>query len=145
MDYALAVGVCQGVNHVAKDAHGVADRQLPFPSEPLTERLAFHERHGVIEEVVRRPGGEERHDVGMLEARGELDLAAEPLRIDPGGELGGEDLDDDAPMEPALLCDEDATHPTTAELSLEMVRVTERDLQALAKIGQVNDSEPETS
>src|SRR5882724_8293436 len=120
MDYALAVGVCQGVNHVAKDAHGVADRQLPFPSEPLTERLAFHERHGVIEEVVRRPGGEERNDVGMLEARGELDFPVKPLGIDFCGEVGWQDLQEHAPAEVAFFCYEDTTHPATPELALEV-------------------------
>jgi len=41
-------------------------------------------------------------------------------------------------VEPALFGHEDATHPPAAELSLELVGVTERGLQALAEFGQVN-------
>ena len=132
----FAVGVRQGIDHIAQNAHCVSDRQLAFPGEPFPQRLALHERHGVVEKIVRGPGGEQRNDMGVLEAGGELDLAVEPIGIDPGSELGRQDLDHDAPAELTLFGDEDATHPRTPELSLEVVDVAERGLQALAEIGQ---------
>jgi hypothetical protein len=76
--------------------------------------------------------------MGMLETGGELNFPPEPVGVDPGGEIGWQDLDHDAPVEPALFGHKDATHPATPELSLEVVRVTERSLQALAEFGQLN-------
>jgi hypothetical protein len=70
--------------------------------------------------------------VWVLETGGELDLAAEPLGVDPGRELRRQDLYDDAPAELPLFGHEDATHPPAAELSLELVGIAEHGLQALS-------------
>jgi hypothetical protein len=74
----------------------------------------------------------------MLETGGQLNFPVEPVGVDPGGEIGWQDLDHDAPVEFPLFSHKDATHPPAPELSLEVVRVTERGLQALAEFGQVN-------
>ena len=65
----------------------------------------------------------------MLELGGELDLAAEAVDVDAGGELGREHLDHDLPARAPFLGQEDAAHPAAAELALEAVRAAERVLQ----------------
>jgi len=72
----------------------------------------------------------------MLETGRKLHFPPKPISIDPGGELGGQNLDHDFPLELDLLSDEDATHATAAELALKVVDVAERGLQPLAEIGQ---------
>ena len=66
-------------------------------------------------------GVQQRHDVGVRELGGELDLAAEALAVDPGGELGRQHLDHDLAAEGVLAGHEDATHPPTGELALDGV------------------------
>src|SRR5262249_34931538 len=125
---ALAVSISERVHQVAQNAHRLGHWQLALAGEPLPEGFALHEGDCVVEQVVQRAGGKQRNDVWVLEACGELHLAAEPIGIDPGSELGRQDLDHDAPAELALFGDEDATHPRTPELSLEVVGVTEHAL-----------------
>lgn len=43
------------------------------------ERLALKERHRVVGDTAHVAGGEHRHDVGLLQRRGEPDLTAEAL------------------------------------------------------------------
>ena len=66
----------------------------------------------------------------VLELCGELDLSAEPLDAQTGGEVRRQDFDDDGPVERCLRGHEDASHPAAAELLADTVRRTERALQA---------------
>ena len=86
--YAVPVGVAQRVGHVAQDAGGLGHGQLALAPEPRAQRLALHQRHGVVEQLARLAGGEQRDDVGMLERRGQVDLAAEAVEAQAGGEVG---------------------------------------------------------
>jgi hypothetical protein len=52
MDHALGVRVGQRIDYIAKYPHGIGHRQLALAGQSLAQRLALHERHGVIEEVV---------------------------------------------------------------------------------------------
>jgi hypothetical protein len=65
----------------------------------------------------------ERDDVGVLERGGELDLAPEPVDVEPGPQVRGQDLEDDLPSERGLLRHEDARHPPAAELTLDAIGV----------------------
>src|SRR5262249_52138341 len=136
--HALTVCVRQRIYHVAEDSHSIGHGQLALAGQSLPKRLAFHERHGVVEKVVRGTGSKQRDDMRVLEAGGKLHLPSEPISVDSRGKLRWQPLDDDPPLEFTLLGHEDATHPPAPQLSLEVVGVTERALQALAKFGQVN-------
>ena len=90
-----AVGVGERLGDVAEEPHRVGDRQLAAPGQPVAERLALDVRHDVVEEAVGLARVEQRQDVGVLQAGGDLDLADEPLRAQRGRELGAEHLDRD--------------------------------------------------
>ncbi len=64
----------------------------------------------------------------MLQLGGELDLPAEPLHIDGGGQLGEEHLHHDLSAEDAVERDEDAGHPAAAELALQEIGFSQRPL-----------------
>src|SRR4051812_3132480 len=71
----------------------------------------------------------------MLKRRSELDFATEPVRAEPGGELGREDLDDDFAAERDLLCGEDPAHPAATQLSVEPVLAGDGRLEAGQEVG----------
>ena len=136
VDDAVPVGVAQRVGHVAQDPQRLRHRQLAVPREPGLERLALDQRHGVEQQVVRLAGGEQRHDVGMLERRGELDLAPEPVHAHGGRELRRQHLDHDLPAEARLLGDEHAAHGAAAQLALEQVAIGQGRPEAIEHVGQ---------
>ncbi len=82
------MGVLEGVEHLARDAHRFVYTELRLAIELVAQRLAGDERHHVEQEPVRRAGVEQRQDVRMLEARGGRDLLHEPLGAEDGGQLG---------------------------------------------------------
>jgi hypothetical protein len=47
MHHALAMGVAQGISHLAGDQQGVFERKLTLTSEPLAKTLPIHERHRI--------------------------------------------------------------------------------------------------
>jgi len=63
--------------------------------------------------------------VRMLKPRRELDLAPESIGVQLPGELLGEKLEYNSPVELSVECNEQAAHSATAELALEDVGVTE--------------------
>jgi hypothetical protein len=72
----------------------------------------------------------------MVQAGGELDLAAKPVRAHRAGRFGRQDLDDDVAGERRFPRDENARHSPASELALEHVRTAECRLQLFAKIGR---------
>ena len=89
---AARVRVRERVDDVAQDADRVAHGHLAFARELRAQRLAFHERHRIVEEIADLPRGEHRHDVRMLERGGELDLAPEALDVHAAAISGGSTL-----------------------------------------------------
>ena len=136
VDDAVAVGVGEGVHDLAQELGRLGHRQLALARELGTQRFAGDERHDVVEQVAGgRAGGEQRHDVRVLEPRGELDLALEALDVDGGAGLRRQHLDDDLPAQPGLLGKEDAAHAAAAQLPEEAVGVAEGGLEALLEVG----------
>ena len=86
------------------------------------------------QEAVALARREQWHDVWMLQPRGELDLALEPLGRHAGGQLRGKQLDDDLAAEREFRSHIDARHPSAAELTIELVGIAERRRQLLAQI-----------
>ena len=128
------VRVGQRSGHIAQDA----DRSVrcgSAPRHPRSERLAAHVGHRVVGEASRVAGVEHRDDVRLLEPSREPYLAGETLGAQALGELGGDHLDDDLSAERGLVGDEDARHPTAAELALEGVSGAEGGLELVAEVG----------
>ncbi len=84
----LVVGIGQRVDHVAQITHRFRHRQLTLAGELGPQGLALDKGHCVVEQIARAAGCEEGDDVGVLQLRGELDLAPEPLDVDRRRELG---------------------------------------------------------
>src|SRR5690242_3387184 len=70
----------------------------------------------------------------MLQARRELYLAIEPLRIHAGGQLGMQHLDDDRTSEREVVSDEDARHSAPAKLVGNAIRAADGTGQLLSQI-----------
>src|SRR3954453_20866968 len=73
--------------------------------------------------------------MGVLQPRGQADLAVEALGIEPGGQLRRQDLHDYPAPQCLVLGDEDATHPTAPEFPLDHIGITKRDMKGLDELG----------
>ena len=134
MDDAVLVGVLQGAADFAGDLERGVERELLLPREPLPERLALGERHDVVEQAAGLSRVVQREDVGVLEGRGDLDLAEEPLAAEHGRQLGLEQLDGDGAAVLQVLGEEDDRHPAVAELPLDPVSIAERRPELLEEV-----------
>src|SRR5437867_5881951 len=84
VDDALVVRELECSGDVTKDARRVADRERATSRQPYTQRVALLEGHRVEGKPVDLAGAENGNDVGMLQSRGELDLAPESLDTTAG-------------------------------------------------------------
>ena len=126
MDDAALVGVLQGAADFAGDPERGVERKLLFPGEPLPERLALGERHHIVQQAAGLSRVIQRENVGVLECRGDFDLAEEPLAAEDGRQLGFEQLDGDGSAVLQVLGEKDDRHPTVAKLPLDPVSIAER-------------------
>jgi hypothetical protein len=134
MDHAFGVGVSERVAHFAEDPDSLPHRQLALAHQLGPERFALDVGHHVVEDIAGGAGGEQRHDVRVLQPGGQLDLAAEPVLVDAGRHLGREDLDDDLAAELDFVRQEDAAHAPATELLLDPVRRAEGRVETGAQI-----------
>ena len=94
--------------NLTQHAHRLVDRQFSMCGEPRAERLTTHEGHREIRQAADLAGGEEWHDVRMLQLGGERDLAAKTVDRQLTRHRLGEDLDGDVAVERRLERDEHA-------------------------------------
>ena len=113
--------VTERVSDVAHDANHVCDRKRSLPDETIAQRLAFDVRHRVVQQPVGLSDEQHRHDVRMVNARREPDLAVESVDAERPRQLRGQHLHDDAPVERAFLGHENARHAAAAQLAIESV------------------------
>src|SRR5213082_3004931 len=84
------------------------------------KRFALDERHRVVEQLVAGLArAEHGDDARMMQTAGDLDLALEAVDVDAGGEIGGEDLHDNAPAERGIVGDVYLRHPAATALAAE--------------------------
>ena len=121
MDHAVPMRVVERTRHLARDAHGVGDRELPFALEPRAQRLAVDERHDVEQQAIRIARVEQREDVRVLQLRGGLDLGEESLAAERGAEVGVQHLDGDVAIVLEVVREVDRRHPAGAEFALDAV------------------------
>ena len=136
MHHAALVRIGERAGDVAQDAHRFRDRQRP-PAQPYPEALALDVGHDVVRQAFEIAGGEHRHDVGLLERRGDPDLALEAGGGHRRGELRRKELHDDLPPQALLVGDEHARHAAAAELALDGVTAGKRLLDACLEIRHV--------
>jgi hypothetical protein len=120
--HALPVRVGERARHLAQHRRRLGRRQPPRLGEPVAQGAAVDERHRVVEQPAGLAGGQERHDVRVLQRGGELDLAPEAVGAHRRRELGRQHLDHHAAAEGDLGGEVDAAHPAAAELALDPVR-----------------------
>ena len=133
MHDSLAMRERQRIRDLDENAHCILHGELAALLEPVAQRLAAHVRHHVPEQIVVRPRREYRHDVRMLQLRGDLDLLLEARGAHLARELWRQHLDDDLAIERPLHGHEQPAHPSAAQLALEQICVAERCLKPCRK------------
>jgi hypothetical protein len=104
--------------------------------EPLPQGFPPDEGHDVVEEAAAGiPRVVERQDVGVIERRGDPDLAGEPVGAEQRSELGPEDLDRHLAVMLEIVRQVDGRHPAPAELALEGVAAPEGGAEAFQLVG----------
>src|SRR6478736_1554508 len=119
MYHSTLVSAGQRVHHVPDETDDLADRQLALARQAGTQRVAVDEWHGVVQQPVGLAGSQQRNDVGVMETGGELDLTTEAIDAEAGAQVGRQHLEHHLATQVGILGDEDTTHPTAAELTLE--------------------------
>ena len=143
MNHALAVGIVERVGDLTSDAEGVVERELRLAFEAGAERLAVDERHDVEEErplrSARISGAAviKRKDMGMVQARRDLDFAEEAIGAERRGELGAEDLHRNLAMMLQVFREIDGGHAAHAELTQQPVAVGERGGERRRNVGGI--------
>ncbi len=130
-----AVCVRQRPRYLGGDAERILLRELLLARQAIAQGLPLDVGHHVIEEPGRRPGVVQGQDVGMLQPRGDLDLAQEALGAELRGELRVEHLDRDRPMVLQILREEHRRHAPPTELTLDRVAVGESLTKGVEQIG----------
>src|SRR5205814_1407757 len=141
MDHAMAMRVIERAGDGGGNADRFADGQLALAHQSIAKRLAFDERHDVVEEraapvalhaAVIEIGDvylsriEQREEVWMLKIRRHADLGEESLHPEDDAELRVEDLERDETLVLEVARPIDHRHTTGADLLLDFVAASER-------------------
>jgi hypothetical protein len=131
--HAALVGVGECARHVPQHAHRFAHGQRGIALEPRTQRETIDEGHRVVGQPFGLARGEQRDDVRLLQARGELDLACEAFGRHSGGEVGGKHLHNDIAVEGDIARDEHPRHSAAAQLARQRAGRAQRGLELVAQ------------
>ena len=126
VDHAVLVCIGQRACDGGRDPHGVAHRELLLAVEPRAQRLALHIRHDIKEEPASLATVEQRQQIRMLQVRGDLDLAQEPLDAEHRAEFRLEHLEGDAPFMAQVARQVHGRHAAFADLAVNHVSIGER-------------------
>ena len=116
---ARAVCVVEPSADFARDAHDVAHRQVLLFHQAIAQRSARNEGRDVIQQSFGVTGIDERNDVRMCKARGDTDLAKEPLRPHRCRKLGPKHFDRDLAAVLLLFGQVHRRHAAGAQLPLD--------------------------
>ena len=134
MHNAAFVRVGERIEDIVENATHIPWCQARGGVEGTPERLPVDVRHGEPQQAVIIPGGQQWHDMGMLELRRQLNFAAEALHIDAGCQLGGEHFHHHAALEGALRGHEDARHASPTELALDQELAVKGALESILEV-----------
>ncbi len=136
MHDAAAVRVGERIGDLAQQPQPLVDRQLAVARQPGAQRASLDVRHHVVQQRAGGAGVEQAQDVGMLQARRDLDLAGEAFGAQRGGDLLPEDLDRNSAAVTQILGQEDRPHAAGAHLALDAVAVAQGLLQLPLGVGR---------
>ena len=134
VDHALAVGVIEGVGHLAREPERPRRLERSLPVEQVAERALVDAGHDVVQQAAGVAGIEQRQQVGMLEPRRDPDLPQEALGAELRAEAGLQHLEGDGAVVAEVAGAVDHRHAAVAELPLDRVAGFEGGLQALQQI-----------
>jgi hypothetical protein len=124
MNDVCRMGVCQGTRDVARNLNRIVDGELPLYAEAIAKGLPPHERQNAIRYVAHAPGVEQRQNMRMLEPCFDLDFLQEPLDPDRSRNFFPKDLDGDRTAMAPIDAFEHHGHPTSADLTGDVVPFT---------------------
>ena len=125
MDHAVAVCVIEGAGNRHGDAHRLVHRKLFFAIDAMPQRFALDERHDVEQQPIGFARIEQRKQIGVLQIRGDADLAEEAFDAEDGAELGAQDLERDVAGVLDVASEIDRGHAAAADFPLYGVAVGE--------------------
>jgi hypothetical protein len=137
MHHAVPVRVLERARHLTHDTHGVLHRQLRLRIEQLAQRLSVHCGHHVEQNSVNLARIEERDDVGMVEPRGELDLAQKAIGTHRVRHVFTEHLERDVAAVLHVVREIHRRHPALPELALDAIAAGERGSEARERRGHL--------
>ena len=115
------MGGVEGTRHLGQRCRQLRRVQTPAP-EPLLQVAPLDVAHGDEQDVARPAGLVDRDDVRVVDRRGQLRLAQEPVAERfIAGEALGEQLESDPPLEPEVLGQVDDAHAAPAQQRLDPV------------------------
>ena len=116
---AARVRIGERLGHIAQNAERFDGGQCAV-GDAGAQRLAGHERHGEPRQSIGgHAGGQHRHDMRLLQRRGELDLAREALGAQPCGQLRREHLHHHLASQRLVAREEHTGHAAAAKLALQ--------------------------
>jgi hypothetical protein len=121
VDHPVVMRMVEGAGDLMGEIECEVERKLGLAPEQIAEGLAPDVGHGVPEHAAILARVEDGKDVGVVEARGQADLAQEALGTERGGKLGTEHLEGDGPVVAEVVGQIDDRHPAAADLVLEPV------------------------
>ena len=137
MDDAAHVRVVERVGDLAHDPAYFVDRLARLVGEERGEIPPRHEGHDEIGDPLALADVVNRHDVRMRELRRGLRLTREaPADGWIVGQLGGQYLDRDDPVEAEVARAVDDGHPAASDLPLERVLLSDRRDHTFIEIHQ---------
>ena len=110
----------------------------------MSQRFPLDIGHDVVEQAARLARREDRHDVGMTEVRGEVDLTDEPLTEQAGRDLGVQHLDRHAATGVLLHREVDPRHTARADFPFDIVARGEALTQHVEHIEHQRPTYPAT-
>ena len=132
---AALVRVREPARHVLEDADRLGNRERAL-ADPFAERRSLDEGHDEEREPLHLARGQDRHDVGMLEAGRDHHLPLKAGDIHPARETLGQHLDDDLAVERRIVGEEHMRHTAAAQFPLHGIVVTEGLVERAAKVGE---------
>ena len=138
--HAVLVRIGQRIGHFADDPGCLVDRQRPGLCQSVAERLALHERHHVKEDVVGAARIVEGEDVGVVQPRGDLDLAEEALGTERGRQLRAQHLHGHLAVVLGVLGEIHGRHAAGAELAGDPVPAGQRGGEAIDRMGHSREN-----
>ena len=121
MNDTVLVRIRQRVGHLTGVVEGGGDRERTIAPHSRPQGLAIHERHEVVEEPVDLAGIDQRHDVGVVQLRRDLDLAQETVGAERSRKVGVDHFHGDLPVVTRVVRQVHGAHPARAKLTLDLV------------------------